>query len=43
MKLEANPAVHGVIDISQTDVTGGVTILPLDAPTETSCKSFIAG
>ena len=44
MKLEANPAVHGVIDISQTDVKGRITTIPyLDAPTETSCKSFIKG
>ena len=43
MNPNANPAVHGVIDISQTDGTGGVTTHSLDAPTETSCKSFIAG
>ena len=25
MKLDANPTVHGSLDISQTDITGGVT------------------
>ena len=44
MLLDVDPAVHGVIDISQTDVKGRITTIPyLDAPTETSCKSFIEG
>ena len=41
IKLDAT--FHGALDISRTDITGGVTILSLDAPTETGCKSFIAG